>query len=241
MKRRQPGDEEENEEAFMKNVQVLVIASLGVALAAACGGSSTTGGTDGGSGSSSGSGSGGSTGSGSGSLGTSGSGSSGAGSGASSGGNVDAGPLTASNDCPNCNNNDICCLTNVGGNVQGTCAANAAACPAGAGAIECAAEGDCNTGQTCCVTGGTATSPASSACVTSCPTGKPGCGGAARDNMDCPGGAAGWACQVIPGTPGAVLGVCVPMEGGAPVEGGADGGGTPDSGDAAPQDGATNG
>jgi hypothetical protein len=238
MKGQQPGDEEENEEAFMKNVQVLVIASLGVALAAACGGSSTTGSTDGGSGSSTGSGSGsfGTSGSGSGSVGTSGSGSTGASTGAGSG-NADAGPLTASNDCPNCPGSQVCCLSNAGGQVQGTCAATPAACPTGAGAIECAAEMDCNTGETCCVTGGSANSPASSACVTSCPTGKPACGGAPRDNMDCPGGAAGWVCQVVPGTPDAVLGVCVPAEGGAPAEGG----GTPEGGDAAPAVDAPNG
>jgi len=220
----------------MKNVQVFVLASLGLALAAACGGSSTNPASDAGGGSetSSGSGSGASSGSGSGTS----SGSSGSVGGSGNQGMADAGPTP--NDCPN-NCSGICCLSNVGGVVQGTCAATAAACPTGAGALECAAAGDCNTGETCCVTGGSATTPASSACVTSCPTGKPGCGGAARDNMDCPGGAAGWACQAIPGTPAAVLGVCVPVEGGAPVDGAVDGAGTPDASDAAPQDTGTTG
>jgi hypothetical protein len=222
----------------MRGIRTWIVASLGVALATACG-SSTTGGndasTDGPAGGSSSGG-----GSGSGSSGASGS-SSGSGSGSSSGGN-DAGPPTATNDCPNCPGTQICCLAPMGTNVQGTCAANAAACPTGAAAIECAAAMDCNGGQTCCVTGGSASSPASSTCQATCSNGSPGCGGAAGDNVDCPGGGAGWACVRIPGTPNAVLGKCVPMEGGAPPDGGVPDAAAPDGeGGAPPQDAAADG
>jgi hypothetical protein len=202
-------------------------------VAAACGGSSNTGANgDGGGGDAVATSSGGSSGAGS-SGGTS-SGSSGANGGASSGttsggggGGWDGGPV--SNDCPNCTGSQICCLTNVGGQVQGTCAANAAACPSGAGALQCAGAGDCNTGETCCVSGGSASAPASTTCTTSCTTGRPGCGGSPQDNMDCPGGGAGWTCEVIPGTPSAVLGVCVPADSGAPSEGGGSDSGSQDA------------
>jgi hypothetical protein len=218
----------------MKSLQALIVGSLGVVLAAACGGSSTTTTNEGGAGDdASGSSGGSSSGSSSGSSGSS-SGSSG---GSSSGAGDDGGPVIG--DCPNCQ--AVCCLAMVGGQVQGTCAATAAACPTGAGALECMANMDCSGGQTCCVTGGNATSPASAACVASCPTGHPACGGSAGDNTDCPGGAAGWACVPVPGTPMAVLGICVPSDGGVPEGGGVDGSGTPDASDAAPQDSAPNG
>jgi hypothetical protein len=225
----------------MRGIRTLMVASLGVVVATACG-SSTTGSSDGGgdgsTGGSSGSSSGGSS---SGTASSSGSSSGSSGSGSSSGGR-DAGPLTATNDCPNCPGTQVCCLASMGTNVQGTCAANVTACPSGSAPIECAAEMDCNTGQTCCVMGGSAGSPASATCQTSCSGGSPGCGGATRDNVDCPGGGAGWACMPIPGTPQAVLGKCVPVEGGSPPESGAPDTGPPDAeGGTPPQDAATDG
>lgn len=221
---------------------IVVTASLGGGLAAACGGSGSAsndaGGTEAGndidSGGSSGSnGANSGTGANSGSMSNSG----------SNNGMTDDGGKTI-NDCPNCMGSEVCCLADVGGQVQGTCAANAAECPNGAGVIGCAAEMDCNAGQTCCVTGGSGNGPASATCASTCPTGRPGCGGSSRDNVDCPGGGAGWNCQALPGTPSAVLGICVPLEGGAPEggahEGGASEGGAAEGGGdaAAPSDGA---
>ncbi len=205
---------------------LVVAAFFGTAIVAgACGGSSNTGANgDGGGDDAGASSSGGSSG-----AGSSGGASSGASSGTGSGGGGGSDGGSVANDCPNCSGSQICCLTNVGGQVQGTCAANAAACPSGAGALQCAAAGDCNSGETCCVTGGSATAPASATCTTACTTGRPGCGGSPQDNVDCPGGGAGWTCEVIPGTPDAVLGVCVPADGGAPSEGGASDGGSQDA------------
>jgi hypothetical protein len=142
--------------------------------------------------------------------------------GADAGGNS-SGVLTRSNDCPNCPGSQVCCLTPMGGGVQGTCAASASACPSNAASIVCGTSGDCNSNNVCCVAIASAGGPSSTSCTASCPSGSaPACGGAPGDNVDCPGGPAGWACQPVHGTPMRVLGQCVPTEGGTPP---ADGGG----------------
>jgi hypothetical protein len=232
----------------MKCEHFFGIASLGLALAAACGGSDANIAGDGGpdstsSGGGSGSGSGATaSSSGASSSGASSSGASSSGA-SSSGGRRDAGALTRTNDCPNCPGSDVCCLAPMGSNLQGTCAATAAACPSGAAAIPCSG-GDCNGTDVCCVTPASSGGPSSTSCQASCPSGSPpACGGSPRDNVDCPGGPAGWACQPIPGTPMAVVGQCIPMEGGAPpADAVAPDTGTPDAeGGPPPQDAATDG
>ncbi len=212
----------------MKRRQVFFVVSFGVVLATACGGSTATShdaGTDGMASSGTAS---------SGTPGGSGSGSGGAssgrGSGAGNGGGADAGPTL--NDCPNCAGSQVCCLTPMGTQVQGSCAASAAACPSGASAIPCTGA-DCGAGQVCCLSGGGAGSPASTQCASSCPAGAtPACG---DDPADCPGGPAGWTCRAVPGTPIVVVGICIPADGGAPEaggdSGGVDGAGTVDGGD----------
>jgi hypothetical protein len=232
----------------MKCTVPICLLSLGVAVA--CGGTAnapTDGGTmDSAGASSGGSGSGSTGGSGSGggsgaASGSSGSGGRNGGSGSGSG----AGPVNG--DCPNCPGSQICCLAQANGQVQGTCAATASACPSGASAIPCAAASDCSTNQMCCVSGGNANSPASTSCQSACPAGsQPACGGAASDNVDCPGVATNWICQAIPGTPSAVVGRCVPAPdaGGSPMDGGqggadtgVDGGGPQGGGDGGAPDG----
>jgi hypothetical protein len=224
----------------------------GDATASSGGGGSgaSSGGGSGSGGSGSGSGSGGSSGNG-GSASSSGIGGSSSGAGSGSGGRVrDAGPPAppmAVNDCPNCPGTQICCLTRMGGLVRGTCAATPANCPAGAGAITCAAQMDCNGGENCCVSvnpgGPSTTSCQPGPCAAGSP---PACGGMPMDNVDCPGNASAWRCLPIPGTPTAVAGRCVPREAGAPPvvdsgvpvvdssavdsAGGADGVGAPDTG-----------
>lgn len=231
----------------MKSEHFFEIASLGLALAAACGGSAANTASDSGTDSTSSS-SGGGSGSGSGGTASSGGSSSGA---SSSGGRRDAGgssggALTRTNDCPNCPGSQVCCLAPMGSNVQGTCAATAAACPSGAAAIPCTG-GDCNGTDVCCVTPASSGGPSSTSCQASCPSGSPpACGGSPGDNTDCPNGPAGWACQPIPGTPMAAVGQCIPMEGGTPLVDGGDAvapeSGTPDAeGGTPPQDAATDG
>ncbi len=197
----------------MKTAIGFYVVSVGVAFATACGGNSTTvaTGTDGGSSSGSASGSG-NNGSGVGTGGSGASGGSTSGAGASGADNTagDGGPMTAVGDCPSCPGNQVCCLAQSGGQVLGTCAVNAAACPGGASPLPCAAAGDCNGGLMCCVTVGNANTPSSTQCAASCPTGSPpACGGSPSDNSDCPGGGAGWTCETVAGTPSAVLGICV--------------------------------
>jgi hypothetical protein len=213
----------------MKSEGFLVLL-LGGACFVSCGGSTSTandsGALDGTTSSSGGSASSGGSG-GSASSGSSGASASSGSSSSSGGGRADAGPPMATNDCPNCPGNQVCCLAATGsGQVTGTCAATASACPGGSSAIQCTGA-DCNGTQLCCISPGSAGAPATTQCANSCPAGsQSACG---DDPADCPGGPAGWACQAVPGTPLATVGVCVPIEGGAP-EGGADSGVSPDAG-----------
>jgi hypothetical protein len=214
----------------MRGGHVLGIAALGAALGAACGGNSTNTANDGGTDGTNGGGSSGS--SSGGAASSSGSGASSSDAGRGDGGGS-SGAMTRTNDCPNCQGTQVCCLAPMGSNVQGTCAASASACPSGAASIECGAAGDCNNGQWCCISVTSSGGPSSTSCQGSCPAGSPpACGGGPRDNTDCDpaGTGAGWACVPLPGTPQAVIGMCVPSEGGAPPA---------DAGDAAaPESGA---
>jgi hypothetical protein len=212
-------------------------------------GSSGTASSGGSSGTSSGTASSGGTSSSSGgrSASSSGSGSGGVGS-SSSGGRRDAGGSSSSgsptrtNDCPNCPGSQLCCLTPMGGNLQGTCAATASACPTGGASVACGTSGDCNGTDVCCITIASSSGPSSTSCQASCPSNSPpSCSGMPGDNVDCPGGPGGWACQPVPGTPTRVLGECVPTEGGAPPADGGDASATDAESGAPPQDAAGDG
>jgi hypothetical protein len=144
----------------MKKTRSLFAVSFSVALAAACGGSSSDNrdagrGGDSASGSGSGGGSGGGSGSGSGS-------SSGGGSGSSSGvSGGDGGAMCQ------CTAPQVCCVGG-GGMRTFSCAANATSCPMRTAAVACMTSQSCGMGQVCCYLGsGTSISQ----CMASCPTG----------------------------------------------------------------------
>ncbi len=198
-----------------------VVSVFGAMFVTACGGGTAVSNTDsgtsqGGSGSGSGGGS-----------GSSGSGSSGSGS--SSGGSNEGGVSVGA--CPGtCKGS--CCLTLVNGQLQGTCAASAAACTGAF--LECAAADECMTGLSCCVSIASGGMPSSTSCLASCPGGSPfACGhGGATDNKDCPGGAVGWTCDPIPGTPSTIFNQCTAaaIPDGGPAETGAAETGASDTG-----------
>jgi hypothetical protein len=150
----------------MKKTPSLLAVSFGVALAAACGGSSSDNGDagrggDSASGSGSGGGSGGGSGSGSGS-------SSGGGSGSSSGaGGGDGGAMMCQCTAP-----QVCCVGGGGGGGgmrTFSCAANATSCPTRTAAVACTTSQSCGMGQVCCYLGGGGASI--SQCMASCPAG----------------------------------------------------------------------